>query len=135
MQEIHIPRTLVNKILTLAQHSPENEVCALVSVDDQGGEKLYPITNISSNPRNLFQMDPQQQIQAMREMRENHEQLFAIIHSHPHAPPFPSSEDLQQAAYPEVNYLIVSLNTKGVLEMRGFLLQNNQVAELAIVTS
>ena len=32
----------------------------------------------------------------------------------------PGFTDIEQAAYPEVYYLIVSLNTKGVLELRGF---------------
>ncbi|HEY9148296.1 MAG TPA: M67 family metallopeptidase, partial [Gammaproteobacteria bacterium] len=75
----------------------------------------------------LFAMDPQQQIDAMRHMREGGEELFAIYHSHPHAPPEPSRRDLQEAAYPEALYLIISLDTKGVLQMRGFRLHQGEV--------
>lgn len=132
MLEIEIPRTMVNKMLSMAQQSPEDEVCALISVDQQNREQLYPIDNIANDTHKLFQMDPQQQIHAMKAMRENNESLFAIMHSHPHAPAYPSVEDLEQAAYPEANYIIVSLNTEGVLEMRGFRLSQEQVEDLAI---
>jgi proteasome lid subunit RPN8/RPN11 len=59
-------------------------------------------------------------------MREQGEELFGIYHSHPHSPAEPSDTDLRQAGYPEALYLIVSLNTKGVLEMRGFRLRDGQ---------
>ena len=65
-------------------------------------------------------MDPRDQIDALREMRERGESLFAIYHSHPDSPPAPSETDLKQAGYPEALYLIISLDTKGVLEMRGW---------------
>jgi proteasome lid subunit RPN8/RPN11 len=53
--------------------------------------------------------------------------LFAIYHSHPDTPPLPSAEDLAQAAYPEAFYLIVSLATKGTLQLRGFEFKGGQV--------
>jgi proteasome lid subunit RPN8/RPN11 len=80
----------------------------------------YPIKNISSLPERRFDLDPAEQIETMRSMRACGEELFAIFHSHPTAPAEPSEYDIEQAAYPEAIYLIVSLNTKGVLELRGF---------------
>ncbi len=65
-------------------------------------------------------MEPQSQIDAMRTMRESGEKLFAIYHSHPHAPASPSPLDRDEAAYPDALYLIISLNTEGVLELSGF---------------
>jgi len=80
----------------------------------------------------LFAMDPTQQITAMRTMRERGETLFAIYHSHPNSPPLPSATDLAQANYPDTLYLIISLQTRGVLEMRGFYLRNDAVNETAL---
>jgi len=65
-------------------------------------------------------MEPQAQIDTLRCMRERDETLFAIYHSHPDTPPSPSALDLEQPGYPEALYLIISLNTRGVLEMRGW---------------
>lgn len=129
---IQLPRTIVNQILSHAQHSPEDEVCGLIA--SRGGIPChsYPVDNVSSEPDRLFRMDPKQQIDAMREMRESGEELFAIYHSHPHAPAAPSVADLEQAAYPEALYLIVSLDTKGVLEMQGFRLKDGDVVPEAL---
>lgn len=124
MSQVTLPRTLVNKILTHAQHSPESEVCGLIAARDGLPERLYPVANVADTPRTLFAMDPAAQIEAMRQMREAGEDLFAIYHSHPHAPARPSPRDLAEAAYPEALYLIVSLNTEGVLEMQGFQLRD-----------
>jgi hypothetical protein len=40
--------------------------------------------------------------------------------------------DIEEATYPGVLYLIISLNTKGVLEMRGFRLTGQDVAEVML---
>ena len=71
-------------------------------------------------------------IDALRAMRENGEILRAIYHSHPEAPAQPSLEDIQQSEYPDVLYLIVSLGTKGVLDMRGFRIRNGRIEDVEI---
>ncbi|GAB4291065.1 MAG: hypothetical protein Kow0096_04960 [Thiohalomonadaceae bacterium] len=135
MMTIHIGRSIINQILGHALQAPEQEVCGLIGTR-AGSARVYPIKNIAGERDHLFAMDPQQQIDAMRRMRENGEELFAIYHSHPHAPAAPSALDLAQAAYPEALYLIVSLNTKGVLEMQGYRLrgQHMEPVELAMIT-
>jgi len=65
-------------------------------------------------------------------MRNKQEQLFAIYHSHPTAPAIPSKTDLDQAGYPDALYLIISLNVKGIMEIRGYQLQNEQFIEVAL---
>jgi proteasome lid subunit RPN8/RPN11 len=130
MSQVTLPITLVNKILTHAQHSPESEVCGLIAARNGEPGAVYPIANVAETPESLFAMDPAAQIDAMRQIRESGEELFAIYHSHPHAPAEPSARDLEEAAYPEALYFIVSLDTKGVLEMQGFRLQDGQVARV-----
>lgn len=129
---VTLPRTLVNKILAHAQHSPEDEVCGLIGAEDDKAVDIYPVKNVAEDPHTLFQMDPKQQIDAMREMREQGHELFAIYHSHPHTPAAPSATDLEQANYPDALYLIISLNTTGVLEMRGFHLEGGKASEVEL---
>lgn len=132
MNGIRLPRPIVNQLLHLAQKSPEEEICGLISRDRQGFKKCYPIANTARDRKRFFALDPQGQIAAMRVMREHGEELAAIFHSHPDAPPLPSLADVEQHEYPGVLYLIISLGTKGVLEMRGFHIRGREIKEVAI---
>lgn len=127
-----LPRPLINQLLQHAQSRPEEEVCGLIA--SRGGEPMtfYPIANVAHAPRRLFAMDPAQQIAALRRMRERGEELFAIYHSHPQSPPVPSRIDIDHAAYPDALYVIASLATKGVLELRGYRLRDGEVSEVAL---
>ncbi len=78
-------------------------------------------------------MDAPQQIKAMKDMREKQQELFAIVHSHPGANAEPSQLDIDQNAYKNVFYIIVSLNTKGVLEMRGFIQDEKNMQEVDLI--
>jgi proteasome lid subunit RPN8/RPN11 len=127
-----IPRTIVNQLLHHAQQAPDAEVCGLIASKDGVPSRCYPIDNIAVTPRRLFAMDPAQQIAAMRSMREHGEELYAIYHSHPSGPAAPSTTDLEQANYPAALYLIISLQTRGVLEMQGYSLQHHDVAEVPL---
>jgi len=128
----NLPRRLINQLLHHAQNASGEEVCGLIGAKDGIPTHCYPIANVATSPRRLFAMDPAQQIAAMRSMRERGEAMFAIYHSHPDSPPLPSATDLAQANYPDALYLIISLQTQGVLEMRGFHLRNDAVNETAL---
>jgi len=132
MENIILPRQLVNQILHQAQSSPETEICGLVAAKDGQPTRCIQVANVAEEPQRLFAMDPARQIDAQRGMRERGEALFGIYHSHPHSPAQPSATDLEQAGYPEALYIIVSLNTKGVLEMRGFRLMDNKAVQVQL---
>jgi len=117
---VHLSRPLVNQLLHLAQESPDREVCGLIGAKAGIPETCHPVLNVADDPARRFLLDAGEQIAVLRELREGGEELFAIFHSHPAAPAFPSAEDVNMAAYPEALYLIVSLGTRGVLELRGF---------------
>ena len=135
MPIVHIPRPVTNLILSHVQRHEEREVCGLIASKAGSPYRCYEIANVAPDPAARFQMDPAAQIDAMRAMREAGEELFAIYHSHPHGPAQPSSIDLAEAAYPDALYLIVSLDTAGVLEMRGFRIRNGEAEEVELVLS
>ncbi|MDH5302039.1 MAG: M67 family metallopeptidase [Gammaproteobacteria bacterium] len=130
MDNITLPRQLVNQILAHAQSQPNDEVCGLIGSLDRIPYSTYPIKNVASDTQNLYRMDPREQIDAMRHMRDSGEELFAIYHSHPHSEACPSATDLREATYPDAIYLIISLNTLGVLEIRAFRLRENHTTEV-----
>lgn len=132
METLRLPRTLVNEILTQAQHSPELEICGLIAGKNGTASRGYAVSNSAPHPECRYQMDPQGQIDAMRQMRENSEELIAIYHSHPHTPATPSAIDIEEASYPDAVYLIISLDTTGVLQMSAFHIVNRKATPLVL---
>jgi len=117
---IEIPRRIVNQLLEQALSAPDTEVCGLIASLDGQPCHCYPVSNVATKPQSQFQLDPKQQISALRCMREQGQSLFAIYHSHPSTPATPSVTDIEQANYPDVLYLIISLQTTGTLQMRAY---------------
>lgn len=134
-KHIQIPRKIINQLLHLAQISPDLEVCGLIGAKNGLPCSCYPVKNIAEHPQLSFQLDAAQQISAMAKMREQDEQLFAIYHSHPTAPATPSITDIALSSYPNAFYLIISLNTKGILEMRCFKIDHQSAQEIALSLS
>ena len=133
--EIQISRKITNQLLHLAQISPNLEICGLIGCKNDIPSHCYPIRNAAELPRQRFLLDAGQQIAAMTKMRELGEELFAIYHSHPSSPALPSSKDLELEAYPNTLHLIISLNTKGILEMRGFKINQKTSLEVPLIMS
>jgi len=132
-KELYLPRPLVNKLLAHAQKNPEIEVCGLIGNNQQGNKDYYPIDNISKNPSCRFLMDAPQQIHAMKKMREKEQALFAIVHSHPTSAAIPSDLDIEENSYKAAFYIIVSLNTEGVLEMRAYTQKDDSMKEVDLI--
>lgn len=127
-----LPRPLVNIMLAQAQHSPELEICGLIGGKNGHALHCYPVANSARHPGQRYVMDPKGQIDALRQMRDRDEELIAIYHSHPHSVVNPSSIDLKEAQYPDAAYIIISLNTQGVLEMAAFKLSDGKTTPIHI---
>ena len=132
IKEIAIPKKIIQNLLHHAQQTPEQEVCGLISSQNNSPIRSYPIKNTADKPERFFNLDAKQQIQAMAQMRDNNEHLLAIYHSHPTAPSIPSATDVEYANYPDALHIIISLNTKGVLELRGYQIDNTQFIEMPL---
>lgn len=131
--ELYLPRKLTQQLLHLAQTNPNREVCGLIGANQQGiAQTCYPISNRATTPENRFLLDSSEQIATMKTMRERNETLFAIFHSHPTTPAEPSTTDLEQANYPEAVHLIISLNIKGILELRAYRIVDKQAEEFIV---
>lgn len=130
MYSVKLPRQIVNKILTLAQEKSDKEVCGLISLNSDDKMKLFSIANIATDDSHFFAMEPSETIQAMKSMRDDNAELFAIFHSHPSTPATPSKTDIAEVGYPDALYLIISLNTKGVLELKAYQIHDEKVINI-----
>ncbi|GDX85681.1 peptidase [Methylococcaceae bacterium] len=130
--EIKLSRQLTSELLHRAQISPAAEICGLISSKNNEPFYCYPVENVTTEPKNQFLFDSKQHISALKKMRKNGEELFAIYHSHPTAPAYPSALDLEMATPENVLHFIVSLNIKGILELRAFKIINQHATEIRI---
>ncbi|NOR68367.1 MAG: hypothetical protein GQ532_01505 [Methylomarinum sp.] len=131
-KEIQLSRKITNQLLHAALLSPQHEVCGLIGAVNDVACSCYPIENIAKQTETRFQLDEKKQISTIATMRDKNETLFAIYHSHPSAPAIPSETDIKLASYPDAFQLIISLNTKGILEIKGFTIIEQSVEEVSI---
>jgi proteasome lid subunit RPN8/RPN11 len=107
-------------------------VCGLIAARDGAATRTLVIPNIATQPECRYRMDPAVLVRSLYDIESRGESLFAIYHSHPRGPSSPSSIDVAEAEYPQAIYLIVSLDTQGVLEMRAFRIRNGAAAEIEL---
>ena len=107
------------------------EGCGLLAGHAGCVERFYPVDNVRRSPIE-YEMDPQQQLQAMLEMDNVGWELLAICHSHPNGPPEPSATDIARAYYPEALQVIVSLADRERPSVRAFSITGGQVEEVLL---
>lgn len=107
------------------------EACGFLGGKNGTAYVVTVIENILSSST-AFEMDPQQQIEAMLAIEEDGLDLLAAYHSHPSGPSRPSPTDIAQAYYPELAQVIVSLRESSSPSARAFLLASGKVHELKL---
>jgi len=104
-----ISESLLRTIIAYAWAGVPNEVCGWLAEKKNRVERVYPVPNVSGEPRLKFEEDLQIQLRVMKEIASLGLDLTATYHSHPDTPPEPSRFDLALAGYPRSAHLIVSL--------------------------
>lgn len=127
---VRLQRSIANAIFDHVRSRSGHEVCGLIAAHGGTPSRALPIPNIDPQPECRYRMDPAALVRALYDIESRGEALFAIYHSHPRGPSRPSSIDVAEAEYPQAFYLIVSLDTKGVIEMRGFRIRNGAAREI-----
>jgi len=125
--------TLSKKVYdALAAHASAgypNEACGILGGPQKGSaSEFFPMKNLDESSISYF-MDPKEQLQVFKKMREQKIEMTGIYHSHVASEAFPSQKDVRLAFYPEVSYLIVSLSDKAKPVLRSFQILDEKVAE------
>ncbi|MEO2054014.1 MAG: M67 family metallopeptidase [Nitrospira sp.] len=141
---LKIPKNILDQMISHAQSDAPFECCGLLAGKEGKIEEIYPIANLPADDPKIadmqvpqdrrfrYVMDPKEQLKAFKAMRKNGTELSGIYHSHPHSPATPSATDVRLAFYPEVTYLIISLEIKEKPEVRGFQIVNEKITEIVI---
>ena len=108
---LQLPRALVNHVLHLAQIAPDGRLAGLIGAKD-GQAQSFHATDVNANAS--------AREAALNALQTRGETLLAILSSHPDSPAEPSDQEIADPEFPDTPRFIISLNTKGVLELRGF---------------
>lgn len=116
---IRIPKTTYDEMLAHAHADYPNECCGLLTGKGNAVAKLYRMNNTHHSPVSYF-MEPKEQFAVFKEMRAEGMELLAIYHSHLHTVAYPSKTDVGLAYYPEALYIIISLENRQALVVKGY---------------
>ena len=131
MLELHIPQDIFEQMVSQAHAETPIEACGIIAGRDSTAEKFYEMTNVD-NSSDHFMMKPEEQFAVMKDMRAAGLEMLAIYHSHPASPARPSQEDIRLALTPGATYVILSLQNADSPVIKGFNIEDNDVAEVAV---
>ena len=134
MLKLKIPGNIFEQMVEQAKAESPIEACGILAGQDGVVEKLYKMTNTDQSSDH-FMMVPKEQFKVAKDIRSAGLEMLAIYHSHPETPARPSAEDIRLAVTPNVVYIIVSLQNRSCPYMKGFLIENGNVAEVPVKIS
>jgi proteasome lid subunit RPN8/RPN11 len=130
MSAIRIKKSDRDIIVAHAKSCLPNEACGLIAGRENGAktvERVYMMTNTDATSTH-FNIDPREQLAAVKDMRRNGISLLGNFHSHPETPARPSEEDIRLAFDPSASYLILSLAENEPV-LRAFRIEGGAVSE------
>jgi len=126
---IRIRKDVYDAMIEHARKGFPNEACGILAGKKEGeAENFFPMKNTDESSISYF-MDPKEQLQIFKKMREQKIDMTGIFHSHVASEAAPSQKDVRLAFYPDVSYLIVSLSNKAKPVLRSFKIHDEIVKE------
>jgi len=137
---LKISRDDLQTILDHCTAAYPNEACGILAGRAGRVEKVYPMRNVRPSPV-AYEMEAEEQLRVMKEIRQAGLWLVGIFHSHINSPAYPSGVDVEQAYwpgtlypnYPEAVYVILSLRDQKNPDFKGYLIHDG-TAETVLVT-
>ena len=133
---ITISKKICNILVSHAINVYPNEACGILAgppqnaVDGKNWQaaEFFPMRNMDLSSISYF-MDPREQLQVFKRIRELKLEMRGIFHSHVASEAYPSQKDVRLAFYPDVSYLILSLSDRDNPDLRSFQIQDEKVQE------
>ncbi|MGQ0551144.1 MAG: Mov34/MPN/PAD-1 family protein [Armatimonadota bacterium] len=122
----------VDAMIEHAQAEYPNECCGLLAGVGTRVAHLFRGRNIDQSPF-TYRLDPHEQLQFFKDIDARGLELLGIYHSHTRSAPYPSRTDVGKAHYPDVAYVIVSLQDRNAPLVRAYRIVKGQNGEQAIL--
>jgi [CysO sulfur-carrier protein]-S-L-cysteine hydrolase len=124
-----ISQELIDEMVAHAREDVPNECCGMIGGHDGVAERVVRVENAAASPLR-YEMDPQGQFDALKEIEADGGELLGIYHSHTKSAAYPSQTDVNQGQnWPEQAYVIVSLADPEVADVKAFWLRDLKIAD------
>jgi proteasome lid subunit RPN8/RPN11 len=121
--KLTVPVDIYEAMLAAARAVAPIEACGLLGGVDSAVAQFYELENTDAAAEH-YNMAPEDQFGAVKDMRTKGLRMLAIWHSHPVTPARMSEEDLRMAYTPNIVYVIVSLADPESPDVKGFTVAN-----------
>ena len=130
---MRISQSLIDEMVAHAREDLPNECCGMVGGRDGEATSVIRVVNSAASPLR-YEMDPQGQYNALKEIEDGGGELLAIYHSHTKSAAYPSQTDVNQAVnWPDAIYVIVSLEDPVAPDVKAYWLKDLKIADAELV--
>ncbi len=129
---MQIERKHLSEMISHARDEAPREACGLLAGRNGRVLRIYRIRNADRSPTS-YKLDPDQQFRAFKDIENRGLDFLGIYHSHPSSPATLSARDMEQAYYPEVSYILISLADPAEAQVRAFRIHAEGVTEEDLV--
>lgn len=111
---IELPRAIYDELVYRAYDGEVHEVCGILGgqygADRTVVEAVQPAENVAEATEIRYRIDPEEQLRLTEEIEADGGNVAGFYHSHPAGPAQPSATDAARATWPDLSYVIVSLD-------------------------
>ena len=127
--DITLSAELVEEMIAHARSVLPQEACGFLIGSGTQAARFQAMPN-SLASATAYEIDPALLAGTFRALRENGEDLVAIVHSHPRGPAEPSARDRERAFYPQAAHVIISLADSDHPQVRGYRIIDGEAYEI-----
>ncbi len=127
-----IAHAVARQIAEEASTAAPEETCGLLAGREQHISLYLPVRNRAPLPQREFQLDPAEQLKALKHIDALQLRWLGVCHSHPLSPPIPSEADIAPPIAEDLVHLIVSLE-KGTPRFKLWRIERASVYPLELV--
>lgn len=108
-ETLYIPQSVWGEVIQHCRQHLPREACGILAGTGSMVRRAIPLPNASPSPTRAYLADPESLYRTLLDLESRQEEMLAIYHSHPQGPPVLSPADLEQAFWPHLLQVVISL--------------------------
>jgi len=121
---------MLDEMIAHAREDAPNECCGLIGGTPGEAQSLHRAENAEASPFR-YSIAPRQQLELMKRIDDDGQEVAGIYHSHTRTPAQPSQTDINLASgWPDAVYFIVSLEHPDEPDVKAFRIEGSTVEDV-----